>query len=1041
MDNRRRIRNASASKVRDLVFTPTKTWTSAAAISKSPVTFPSDRRVQIAHPTKNREPRGLPMKSLSFTAMFVRRFPAALLLLPFWFLPAFAQTATGTVSGRIFDQATGRSLQGAVVRIAGTNASDNTDAEGRYSIASLRPGPARIEIEYVGLDPVTQSIIVTAGSSATVDVGLKSAVLQMASFEVKEAARGQALAINQQKTAAGIVNIVSEEVFGAMNDGNIGYALQRLPGISVDEDQDGSPSEFNLRGVPGEYNSLQIDGNRIPNSGGTSRAANTKFLVADGVTTIEVLKAVTPDRDGDAIGGIVNIISRTAFQRDGRDVRLVVSRSYNAASNQWGYNGRLSYSDIFSIAGKEKNLGVAVTLTKYKTDRYSENSDIDWERVTPALFPALNLPGPTKFLEASHSERSFRSTFTTGVNASIDFRTDAHNSFYFRPGWSHYDQNSQTYETDWDVDTQFANTPTGPKTYAFLSPDGSRGGGTPGPTGSRSTLGFIGTDDNSHNDLWTWTAGGRHELGATLFNYDLSHSTTTFVRPNFTEFNFRNDPITQGYYVMQYDASNRLRPQFTITNGLSPTDFAFARQGPTNLIFIPRSKEEEIYSARADLQRQFAGDKVSHTLKVGAKYRSSKPRYDQNTWSYRVPANSAQSAAFPFEQVVSPASGQVLGTPRYQYADQAKARAVFNARPELFNLTQPTSFNGSNNSDYTAKEETTAAYVMDTLKFGRHSAIGGVRWEQNEFTRTNKRAVVRLPGPVLTTEERTSGAKYGVWLPGLHFRHELAKNLILRESFNQSYGRPSLSEISRGRNESVAVNGVITISEGNPGLKPFFSDNYDIQLEYYTAKGGLYSASLFQKNLKDYIYSKITRWNVLDANERPVETAGGTNAHTQSLNGPSAKNQGLELIARQRLYFLPGAFKGLSAEVSATFTRSRIQLPGREQDDIPLRGFSKYLLSTSLSYAWGRFTARTDYRFRASYIEGLDTSPDTDEWFSAREQVDAEMTFRIRKGLNFFASGTNLTHRPQISYTGQPQFPEDVSYSGRKYNFGLEYRF
>src|SRR6185436_11855798 len=130
-----------------------------------------------------------------------------------------------------------------------------------------------------------------------------------------------------------------------------------------------------------------------------------------------------------------------------------------------------------------------------------------------------------------------------------------------------------------------------------------------------------------------------------------------------------------------------------------------------------------------------------------------------------------------------------------------------------------------------------------------------------------------------------------------------------------------------------------------------------------------------------------------------------------------------------------------SADISATFTKSKAVLPGREADDIPLEGFSKYLLTTSLSYAWGRVTARADYRYRDSYIEGLDVSPDTDEWFSAREQVDAELTFRIAKNFNFFASGTNLTHRPQVSYTGAPEFPEDVSYSGRKYTFGLEFKF
>eukprot|EP01035_Chromulina_nebulosa_P014563 gene14563-19270_t len=248
-------------------------------------------------------------------------------------------------------------------------------------------------------------------------------------------------------------------------------------------------------------------------------------------------------------------------------------------------------------------------------------------------------------------------------------------------------------------------------------------------------------------------------MNTSLLTYDLFYSTSTFVRPNFTEFNIVNIPAAQGYYVMEYDATNRLRPKISITNGLSPPDFAYTRQGPTNLIIVPRSKEEEIYSFRSDFEKKFSGDAVSHALKGGVKYRSSKPTYDQTNDTYQIAANSPQAAAFDFSQVISPASGEVLGFPRFQYADQKKARAYFGARPDLWTRVEPTSFNGSNNADYRAKEETSAAYVMDTVKFGRHSIIGGVRWEQNEFTRTNKRAVVRLPGPLLTTETRTSGGK------------------------------------------------------------------------------------------------------------------------------------------------------------------------------------------------------------------------------------------------------------------------------------------
>src|SRR5215207_7995752 len=66
---------------------------------------------------------------------------------------AFAQSGTGTITGRVFDEASGRSLQGAVVTVRGTNASDYTDSDGRFTIPAVRPGAVTLDVEYVGLDP------------------------------------------------------------------------------------------------------------------------------------------------------------------------------------------------------------------------------------------------------------------------------------------------------------------------------------------------------------------------------------------------------------------------------------------------------------------------------------------------------------------------------------------------------------------------------------------------------------------------------------------------------------------------------------------------------------------------------------------------------------------------------------------------------------------------------------------------------------------------------------------------------------------------
>ena len=179
-----------------------------------------------------------------------------------------AQSDTGNVSGTVYNEVTGRALQGAEVRVRGTNAVDSTDQEGRFFLSGVPVGSRQLSVYYVGLEPSTTTVNVSASQAQYVNVNLSSEVYDLDSFIVVPQVVGQERAINQQKTASGIINIVSEEQFGAMLDGNIGQALQRLPGLSVDEDQDGSQGAINIRGIAGEYNSVQVDGNRIPTSGG-----------------------------------------------------------------------------------------------------------------------------------------------------------------------------------------------------------------------------------------------------------------------------------------------------------------------------------------------------------------------------------------------------------------------------------------------------------------------------------------------------------------------------------------------------------------------------------------------------------------------------------------------------------------------------------------------------------------------------------------------------------------------------------------------------
>lgn len=172
---------------------------------------------------------------------------ATLVLLSFG-VNANAQSDAGTLVGRIAESGSGRSLEGAIVTVSGTAFSDYTDAEGRYSMSGLPAGEYEVRVTYVGLQPSVSQVTIATAQSTAHNVQLARST-DIENIVVKGQRAGADRVINEQKTAAGIVNVISEESFGAMVDGNIGQAMQRLPGISVDQDQDGSHGSINIRGI------------------------------------------------------------------------------------------------------------------------------------------------------------------------------------------------------------------------------------------------------------------------------------------------------------------------------------------------------------------------------------------------------------------------------------------------------------------------------------------------------------------------------------------------------------------------------------------------------------------------------------------------------------------------------------------------------------------------------------------------------------------------------------------------------------------------
>jgi hypothetical protein len=143
---------------------------------------------------------------------------------------AFAQSpATGTVSGRVSNQATAQYLGEAEVSLEGTAFRALTDRDGSYTLLNVAPGTYTAVVSYAGLDGQKQALTVVAGKSTTQDFALTAGIYKLGAFVVASEVEGNAAQVNKQKRADHFMTAISADTLGEVPDGNIGEFLKYVP--------------------------------------------------------------------------------------------------------------------------------------------------------------------------------------------------------------------------------------------------------------------------------------------------------------------------------------------------------------------------------------------------------------------------------------------------------------------------------------------------------------------------------------------------------------------------------------------------------------------------------------------------------------------------------------------------------------------------------------------------------------------------------------------------------------------------------------------
>src|SRR5262245_23508156 len=222
------------------------------------------------------------------------------------------QAQTGNISGTVTDSSRHGVLVGAQVQLEGQGSSTLTADSGRFVLLSAPAGTAKVTVSYLGLEPLTQEVSVTAGATSILDFAL-SPRGQLAEITVTDAAGllGQSRALNDQKNSLNLVNLVASDQIGAFPDPNAAEATQRIPGIVVQRDQ-GEGRYVLIRGTEPRLSATTINGERIGTTENTSRQIPLDTIPADLMGAIEVTKVLLPNMEADSIGGRVNLITKRA---------------------------------------------------------------------------------------------------------------------------------------------------------------------------------------------------------------------------------------------------------------------------------------------------------------------------------------------------------------------------------------------------------------------------------------------------------------------------------------------------------------------------------------------------------------------------------------------------------------------------------------------------------------------------------------------------------------------------------------------------------
>lgn len=823
--------------------------------------------------------------------------------------------------------------------------------------------------------------------------------------------------VSEKRQTDGISDFLGEDEAGRLPDLNIAESLSRIPGVQAIFDEDRGRF-VTVRGLSANLNYVTIDGLGVATTdefGGTGRKVNLEVIPSNAVGLLEVRKTFTPDIDGGAIGGYVNLHTRSAFDRrtpffavEGGLNYQTYQRVPNANSGESPITGKTApqidavYANSF---GSNDQFGLVIAA-RFAEDKRDKSKNIQaaeayYSHTGTALNPILadgtvnpnwngyTAPAQVRSYDYTNKIRDY------GLNLKLEYRSD---KLYSSLLGYYYAENQQ--------ETRNA--------IQYLSMDQVRN-----QTAESGTLRL-----GQVRIGWNFNPLDRQNYG-TIFNtrYKLDERRSLDFKAgwSFNDFDdfqpnidFRGRPSNRSltYETIRSDPATQ-RFVFADTAGiLTPSNYTLNAYQEQR-----RYSRENVYNAKLDYGVNQDKGAAGWGYKFGAELRRLDRERDNSRTDYV--SNGVALTDYALQTDFQPyfLNFPLLWVDAHKFLAEVVPTLAVNAASTAERAII---------EDYRYVEDTRAAYGLATYTGERFRFVGGLRYEDVATEATT-------PGEVLSAGFSTREGGYGEWLPSATLALDLTPDVRLKLGASRSLGRPNPGDIAQRERRSETNQ---TISRGNPDLKPRISTNLDLGLEYYLpARNGLLAVSVFTKDIKDEIFTLA----------RDEEIDGEIWRVTQPRNAQGAKVKGIELNAIVNQFgFVAPWLKPFGISGNVTRVDGEIDYidgNGNFARSDRLVDQAKWIGNAAVFYAAHGFEARVNYNHRGDYIDDIATNPWEAQGWDDFHTVDLSLSYKVDKHwqIKFKARNLENENRRRIRGLGLSDLYEEVEF-GRSFYLTLKYR-